>query len=442
MLLLYQYRHTYKAFPILRTLDVSVDKLIPGALTMLGLSLSRSLPKVTLSGINRSNQHDVAKYLARHSSYPQAKGYNLTLKGTLNVDVLRALQGAAVETLTMHAPTDTPQAVLGVVSKIHGLRNLSIFHHDQSMDSSSASSLPDAPFAPFSCSLHRLALAGYAAQIFAYLKNMAGMETLSSLCLQFALPMRDHQEKVTEFSLQERCILFAANSAPSVESVKISDDDGTIGPFEWNALAHINKWKSLKHLDVNIYRAALGVRAARARRPWYFKGWSTLETLRVHVYHWSVRVASPFRDFLGLQFSPLDLRDIADCCPRLRSLRITLALPLAAPVLDAMKRALPDSAVQRRTRQKPAPAHKLKGLTVCVFTRTYEDEPVPLDPQARDSHGAVFARYLGLVFPQLEDVSFMATDPEGGDEPHPFSLQWCEALTGMVAEYKQQQANN
>ncbi|KJA21698.1 hypothetical protein HYPSUDRAFT_41845 [Hypholoma sublateritium FD-334 SS-4] len=438
MILLYQYRQNYIAFPILRTLSVCVDKLIPGALTMLGLSLSRSLPKVTLSGIDRNNQSDVVKYLARHSSYPQAKGCSLTLKGMFIVDVLRALKGAYVETLTMDAPIGAPQAVLGVVSEIHGLRNMSIIHRNESVDTSDASSLPSAPFRN---SIHRLAIAGHAAQIFAYLENMAGMEMLSSLCLQFALPMRDQHEKVAEFSLQERCILSAANSAPSVESLEISDDDGTIGPFEWNALTHVSKWKSLKHLDVNIYRAALGARTARTRRPWHFKGWESLETLRVHVYHWSVRVARPFKDFLALQLSPLDLRGIADCCPRLRSLRITLALPLTVPVLAAMKQALPAGVVQRRTRQKPAPAHGLQELTIWVFTRTYEDEPVPLDAQVREGHGAVFAQYLGLAFPQLEDVRFVATDPEGRNEPHPHSLQWCEALEGMVVEYRQHQAN-
>ena len=102
-----------------------------------------------------------------------------------------------------------------------------------------------------------------------------------------------------------------------------------------------------------------------------------------------------------------------------------------------MKRALPAAAVQRRTRQQPAHVHGLKELTVCVFTRTYEDEPVPLDAKAKESHGAVFGGYLNLVFPQLEDVRFVAADPEGGDKVHPYSLEWCEALENIVAEIRQ-----
>lgn len=436
MLLLHQFRHTYKVFPILLTLTAAVDKFMPCALAMLGLSLSRSLPTVTLYGINRDNQADVSKFIKIHSGYPQTKGNTLTLKGTYDIDILRPLKGPTVETLIMDAPIDAPQDVLSVMSAMTGLRGLSILHNDETVLESSASSRPDDRFLN---GLSQLTIAGHAGQIFAYLDNMVGMEMLSSLCLQFALPMRDPEQKATDFTLQERCILFAANGAPSVETLEISDNEGMIGPFEWNALVHINKCKSLKHLDVKLYRAALGVRAARSRRPWYFKKWASLETLRVQVYHWGARVAPPFRDFLDFQLSPVDLRDIAECCPALRSLRITIPFPLSADVLATMKRALPAAAVQRRTRQQPAHAHGLKELTVCVFTRTYVDDPVPLDAEAKEPHGTVFGRYLNLVFPQLENVSFVAVEPEGGDEPHPFSLQWCEALEAMtdVDEHRQ-----
>ena len=290
MLILYQFRHTYKVFPILLTLTAAVDKFLPCGLTMLGLSLSRSLPTVSLCGINRDNQTEVSKFLKTHSGYSQTKGNTLTLKGTYDVDILRALKGPTVETLIMDAPIDAPQDVLSVMSEMTGLRSLSILLHNETVHEPCASSRPNVLFLN---GLSQLTIAGHAGQIFAYLENMVGMEILSSLCLQFALPMQDPEQKAADFTLQERCFLFAANGGPSIEALEISDDEGMIGPFEWNALVHINKCKSLKHLDVKLYRAALGVRAARARRPWHFRKWASLETLRVQVFHWGPELLPP-----------------------------------------------------------------------------------------------------------------------------------------------------
>ncbi|KJA23495.1 hypothetical protein HYPSUDRAFT_578139 [Hypholoma sublateritium FD-334 SS-4] len=128
-----------------------------------------------------------------------------------------------------------------------------------------------------------------------------------------------------------------------------------------------------------------------------------------------------------MNLSLLSLPEIANCCPKLRRLKIyvpphTLVDDKVVSVMECILRACPGPHPIRTPTAGP------HGLYELVFLRSSRPPNHQL-PKPSMQHGVVVAEYLNFLFPKLGKVDFREVTPLLGED-------WCYSVSSILARFK------